>query len=69
VDAGAAQGLHTALQQHHGWSAMCASAAAYLNDTVRHRTLALLARAYSTLQLADAAVFLGLSEAETSGGT
>lgn len=61
------QGLHTALQQH-SWSAMCASAAAYLNDTVRQRTLALLGRAYSTLRLTDAAVFLGLSEAETSGG-
>jgi len=47
---------------------MCASAAAYLNDTVRQRTLALLGRAYSTLRLTDAAVFLGLSEAETAGG-
>jgi hypothetical protein len=67
VTAYTTQGLHMALQQH-SWSAMCASAAAYLNDTVRQRTLALLGRAYSTLRLTDAAVFLGLSEAETSGG-
>lgn len=38
-------------------------------DEIQTRTLNLLARAYTTLRLSDAAIFLGLTEPETAAST
>mmetsp|Transcript_23671 Transcript_23671/g.51675 ORF Transcript_23671/g.51675 Transcript_23671/m.51675 type:complete len:203 (-) Transcript_23671:230-838(-) len=48
---------------HSGkWSSECTGAVAYLAESIRERSIALLSKAYTTISLTDCAVVIGASE-------
>jgi len=53
--------MYTCLHSNQ-WSVACSGAVAFLTETIRKRTMALLSKAYTTVSVADSANFLGLTE-------